>query len=247
MSGFVAENGARDQAKGKQPEPLLHRQIQEFTDIISRYHPLWKLVSMLSFGVYLLAEGLAKSEVESLRILQSYVDELDEFIERSKEDFLIIQIDVRTRTQYLSLPLGNLDIFDEMLDDRNFRLAMINYNEEIEHAIGRFSTAVRDSVNDAQKGKEAVGALWHYIGRLAQGRDRIPGKLGAICNAMLANIEGWNRAFGKLHKKGSILDASLFELGMAVMEMQRRVGVASRKDVVRGKPLISEVASVPQF
>lgn len=189
---------------------------------------------MISFGIHLLAKGIAKSEMEVLRILQTYVDELDGFIERSKEDFLIIQIDVRIRIQYLSLPLGNLDVFDEMLEERNFRHAMIDYNEKIEHAVERFSTAVRDAQHDVHKGQEATSALWHYIGWVSQSGDRPPGNLDAVCNAMLANIEGWNKAFRKLHKRGTDLDAALFELGMAAVEMQRRVGVASRKSVVRG-------------
>lgn len=187
----------------------------------------------MSFGVCLLARGLAKSETEVLRILQSYVDELDEFIERSTEDFLIIQLDVRTRIQYLSLPLGNLDIFDEMLDDRGFRLAMIEYNEQIEHAIERFAVAIKDSVNDIQKGKEAIGALWQFLARLDREDGTASTDLDAICGAMMANIEGWNTAFAKLHRKGASLDAALVKLGMAVVEMQRRVGVASRRSVVR--------------
>lgn len=205
------------------------------TRVTGRYHPFWKLISNMSFGVYLLARGLAKSEAEVLRILQSYVDELDEFIERSTEDFLIIHLDVRTRIQYLSLPLGNLDIFDEMLEDRSFRLAMIDYNEQIEHAIERFSHAIRDSINDIQKGKEAIGTLLYFLGQLDQGREggSSSGNLDAICGAMLANIEGWNTAFGKLHKKGTSLDRALVKLGMAVVEMQRRVGVASRRSAVR--------------
>lgn len=187
----------------------------------------------MSFGVYLLSTGQAKSEAEVLRILQSYVDELDEFIERSTEDFFIIQLDIRTRIQYLSLPLGNLDIFDEMLDDRSFRLAMMDYNEQIEHAVERFAIAIRDSVNDIRKGREAVGALWHFIGRLDQEGDSSTTNLGATCGAMRANSEGWNAAFGKLYKKGMSLDYALVKLGMAVVEMQRRVGVASRRSLVR--------------
>lgn len=187
----------------------------------------------MSFGIYLLSTGLAKSEAEVLRILQSYVDELDEFIERSTEDFFIIQLDIRTRIQYLSLPLGNLDIFDEMLDDRSFRLAMMDYNEQIEHAIQRFAIAIRDSVHDMQKGREAIGALWHFIKGLDQEGSSPTNNLDAICGAMLANVEGWNAAFGKLHKRGRCLDSALVKLGMAVVEMQRRVGVASRRSVVR--------------
>ena len=191
----------------------------------------------MSFGVYLLATGLAKSEMEVLRILQSYVDELDEFIERGTDDFLIIQVDIRTRIQYLSMPLGNLDIFDEMLDDRSFRLAMMDYNEKIEHAIDRFTMAIRDSLNDIQKGREAIGALYHFIGRLDQKANSPSNNLDDICYAMLENIEGWNAALWKLHKNGMRLDSALVQLGMAVVEMQRRVGVASRRSVVRSNSI----------
>jgi hypothetical protein len=197
-----------------------------------RYHPLWKLISQISFGVHLLAKGLAKSNLEVLKILQHHVDELDGFIERNTEDYFIIQVDVRTRIQYLSLPLQNLDVFDEMLQDRNFRLAMIEYNEKIEHAINRFTMAVKDSLKDIQKGREAIGALWHYIGQSAKENRPLPGDLVALYNAMLANTEGWNTALSKLSGKGMALESALAQLGLAITEMQRRIGVASRRDVV---------------
>ncbi|KAF7155028.1 hypothetical protein CNMCM5623_005236 [Aspergillus felis] len=196
------------------------------------YHPLWKLISQISFGVHLLAKGLAKSKLEVLKILQRHVDELDGFIERNTEDYFIIQVDVRTRIQYLSLPLQNLDVFDEMLQDRNFRLAMIEYNEKIEHAIDRFTMAVKDSLKDIQKGREAIGALWHYIGQSAKENRPLPGDLVALYNAMLANTEGWNTALSKLSRKGMALESALAQLKLAITEMQRRIGVASRRDVV---------------
>ncbi|GIJ98964.1 hypothetical protein Aspvir_001086 [Aspergillus viridinutans] len=197
-----------------------------------RYHPLWKLISQISFGVHLLAKGLAKSNLEVLKILQRHVDELDGFIERNTEDYFIIQVDVRTRIQYLSLPLQNLDVFDEMLQDRNFRLAMIGYNEKIEHAIDRFTMAVKDSLKDIQKGREAIGALWHYIGKSAKENRPLPCDLVALYNAMLANTEGWNMALSKLSRNGMALESALAQLGLAITEMQRRIGIASRRDVV---------------
>ncbi|OJJ35724.1 hypothetical protein ASPWEDRAFT_110312 [Aspergillus wentii DTO 134E9] len=202
----------------------------------SQYHPFWKLTSQMSFGVYLLTKRIAKSEVEVMKILQSHVDEMDGFLERTTDDFTIIQIDVRTRIQYLSLPLENLDIFDEMLDDRNFRHAMIDYNDKIEHAIGRFKSAVKDSLKDIQKGKEAIGVLWHYIGQSAKENSPLPNNLNAVYNAMLANTEGWNIALSKLRRRGKALGSALLQLGLVVTEMQRRVGVASRKDVVSFTP-----------
>lgn len=144
----------------------------------------------------------------------------------------MIQVDVRTRIQYLSLPLRNLEIFDEMLDDRQFRRAMIGYNEKIEHAVDRFTQAVKDTLKDIQKGREAVGALWQYLGDSARKNAPLSNNIAAIYNAMLANTEGWNVAFSKLRRKGVALESALLQLGLTITEMQRRVGVASRKEVV---------------
>ncbi|EAW13792.1 uncharacterized protein ACLA_068190 [Aspergillus clavatus NRRL 1] len=213
MNGFAVGSGANGLMKGK-------------------YHPMWKLISQIAFGVHLLAKGTAKSTLEVLKILQRHVDELDGFIERSTEDFFIIQVDVRTRIQYLSLPLQNLDVFDEMLQDRNFRLAMIDYNEKIEHAVDRFSIAVQDSLKDIQKAREAISVLWHYIGQSTKQNRPLPSYLAAVYNAMLANTEGWNMALSKLRRRGVALEAALAQLGLTITEMQRRVGVASRRDVV---------------
>ncbi|KAK1148297.1 hypothetical protein N8T08_010106 [Aspergillus melleus] len=196
------------------------------------YHPFWKLISQMSFGVSLLTKRLAKSDLEVLRILQAHVDEMDGFLGRTTEDFLLIQVDVRTRIQYLNLPLGNLDVFDEMLNDRQFRRAMIGYNEMIEHAVDRFTQSVRDTLKDIQKGKAAVGALWQYLGDSATQNAPLSNNTTAVYNAMLANTEGWNAAFSKLRRKGVALESALLQLGLTITEMQRRVGVASRKEVV---------------
>ncbi|KAF9887584.1 hypothetical protein FE257_009796 [Aspergillus nanangensis] len=196
-----------------------------------RYHPFWKLTAQMSFGVNLLVKALAKSDIEVLKILQCHVDEMDGFLGRTTEDFLIIQIDVRTRIQYLSLPLENLGIFDEMLEDRSFRRAMIEYNEKIEHAISRFSMAIKDALKDIQKGREAIGALWQYLRQSAKDNSPLSNNLTAVYNAMLANTEGWNVALSKLQRKGLSLQSALSQLGLAITEMQRRVGVASRKEV----------------
>ncbi|KAE8375792.1 hypothetical protein BDV26DRAFT_267068 [Aspergillus bertholletiae] len=197
-----------------------------------RYHPFWKLVAQISFGIHLLHKRLAKSDSEVLRILQCHVDELDGFLERSTEDFLLIQVDVRTRIQYLDLPLQNLVVFDEMLQDRNFRLTMIDYNEKIEHAIERFNIAIEDALKDMQKGKEAVGVLWQYLKQSAEEHRPLPSNLFTIYKAMLANTEGWNVAFSKLRRKGAALQSALSQLYSAITELQRRIGVASRKEAV---------------
>lgn len=199
-------------------------------DGFSRYHPFWKLVSQMVFGVHLLAKRLAKSDVEVMKILQSHVDEVDGFLQRTTEDFLIIHLDVRTRIQYLSLPLGNLDVFDEMLEDRNFRLSLVAYNDQIEHAVDRFTLAITDSLKDLRKGKEAMGALWHYLRQLADEGYFQSKSLKAFHQTMIDNMEGWIITLSKLRRRGAALHKALRQLAFAVTEMQRRVGVASRKD-----------------
>ncbi|GAB1217557.1 hypothetical protein ATERTT37_006796 [Aspergillus terreus] len=201
-------------------------------DLDAQYHPFWKLTAQMSFGINLLVKELAKSNAEVLKILQCHVDEVDGFLGRTTEDFLIIQIDVRTRIQYLSLPLENLEVFDEMLEDRSFRMSMIDYNDKIEHAISRFTISIQDTLKDLQKGREAIGALWQHLKQSSVDNAPLSTHLIAIYNAMLANTEGWNMAFSKLQRKGIALQAALSQLGLAITEMQRRVGIASRKEVV---------------
>lgn len=165
-----------------------------------------------------------------MKILQTHVDEMDGFIQRTTEDFLIIHLDVRTRIQYLSLPLENLDVFDEMLGDRKFRLSLVTYNDQIEHAVDRFTLAITDALKDLRKGKEAVGAIWHYVRQLSSQGCFKSETLKAFYQAMLDNVEGWNIALTKLRRRGTALQKALGQLAFAVTEMQRRVGVASRKD-----------------
>jgi hypothetical protein len=184
------------------------------------------------FGVHLLGKRLAKSDVSVMKILQTHVDELDGFLQRTTEDFLIIRLDVRTRIQYLSLPLGNLEVFDEMLQDRGFRLSVVSYNDQIEHSIHRFTLAITDALRDLQKAKEAMGALWFYFRELADEGCFEIDSLNAFRQAMMDNMEGWIVAISKLRRRGAALQKALSQLGLATTEMQCRVGVASRKDVV---------------
>lgn len=204
-----------------------------------RYHPLWKLISQACFGVYLLASGLAKSEVEVVRIMQSYVDEFDGFLERTTDDFHLIQVDVQTRIDYLRVPLRHVEVFDEMLMDLDFRASIVEYNKKIEFAIGRFTTAVNDSLKDMHKGKEAIGALWHYLRQVTQECSPDATNLVAVYHAMIGNVEAWNFALSKLYKRGNVLIMALSHLGAAVVEMQRRVQLAVGKDKVSGQVIFT--------
>lgn len=197
-----------------------------------KFHPLWKLSAQLSFGIHLLAQGLAKSEEEVMRILQSHVDDIDGFLERTTEDFDLAQSDVDERLRYLRLPLEHVDVFDHMLDDRAFRTSIVEGNEKIEHIVERTSEAMKDALKDVQKGIDATGALGKYLTELKSTWTDRTAELEAVYVAMVGNVEGWTSAFMELHTQGNRLAVSLVQLAGIVAEMQRRAGVASRKVLV---------------
>lgn len=194
-----------------------------------KYHPLWKLISQISFGVHLLAEGIAKSEEEVMQILQAHVDEVDGFLERTTEDFDLAQEDIQERLRCLKLPLSHPATFEKMLEDRNFRLSIVEGNEKIEHIVDRTAQAMKDSLKDVLKGFDSSSCLESYLMGLAQTWQRQSVEHEAVYIAMLGNVEGWCKAFMALHLQGNKLGASLKKLIDIVSEMQARAGEVSRR------------------
>ncbi|KAL8679930.1 MAG: hypothetical protein Q9186_003844 [Xanthomendoza sp. 1 TL-2023] len=197
-----------------------------------QFHPLWKLVAQISFGMHLLQQGLAKSDEEVIKILQTHVDEIDGFLERTTEDFDLAQGDIDERIRYLKLPLEHGSVFDTMLNDRNFRMAIVEGNEKIEHIIDRTAAAMNDSLKDVQKGLDATRELAKYLTRVDKQWDERTEEHDSVYLAMIGNTEGWTRAFLTLQSKGNGLRRALVQLGGIVAEMQRRAGAASRKNLV---------------
>ncbi|CAO1597118.1 hypothetical protein XANCAGTX0491_000942 [Xanthoria calcicola] len=197
-----------------------------------QFHPLWKLVAQISFGMHLLQQGLAKSDEEVIKILQTHVDEIDGFLERTTEDFDLAQGDIDERIRYLKLPLEHGSVFDTMLNDRNFRIAIVEGNEKIEHIIDRTAAAMNDSLKDVQKGLDATRELAKYLTRVDKQWDERTEEHDSVYLAMIGNTEGWTRAFLTLQSKGNALRRALVQLGGIVAEMQRRAGAASRKNLI---------------
>ena len=198
-----------------------------------KFHPLWKLVAQISFGMHLLQQGLAKSDEEVLKILQTHVDEVDGFLERTTEDFDLAQGDINERIRYLKLPLEYANVFDHMLSERNFRVAIVEGNEKIEHIIDRTAAAMNDALKDVQKGLDATRELAKYMTRVDKMWEHRTDEHDSVYLAMIGNTEGWTRAFLTLQSKGGHLRKALVQLGGIVAEMQRRAGAASRKYLVR--------------
>ena len=197
-----------------------------------KFHPLWKLVAQISFGMHLLQQRMAKSDEDVIKILQTHVDEVDGFLERTTEDFDLAQSDINERIRYLRLPLEHTDVFDTMLNDRSFRIAIVEGNEKIEHIIDRTAAAMNDALKDVQKGLDATRELAKYLTRLDRNWDDRTEEQDSVYLAMIGNTEGWSRAFLDLQAKGNTLRKALVQLGGIVAEMQRRAGAASRKNLV---------------
>ena len=197
-----------------------------------KYHPLWKLVAQLTFGMHLLSQNMAISEEEVMRILQSHVDDIDAFLERTTEDFDLASSDIHERIRCLKLPLAHGDVFDRMLEDRLFRGSILDGNEKIDHVVGRTKKASKDALKDVQKGFDATNVMEKYLTKLSSTWKRGSPEHEAVLVAMLGNVEGWRRAFLELHLQGNKVAGSLKKLAEVVAEMQQRAAVVSRNLVV---------------
>lgn len=207
-----------------------------------KYHPLWKLVAQMSFGMHLLALNLAISEEEVMRILQSHVDDIDGFLERTTEDFDLAQSDIHERIRCLKLPLAHGEVFDRMLEDRSFRASILDGNEKIEHVISRTKRAAKDALKDVQKGFDATNTLEKYLTKLNSSWQRTSPEHEAVLVAMLGNVEGWRRAFLELHLEGNKLAGLLKKLTEVVAEMERRAATVSRNIIVSAHAEIIHMA-----
>ncbi|OCT53626.1 hypothetical protein CLCR_09512 [Cladophialophora carrionii] len=200
-----------------------------------KYHPLWKLVAQLTFGMHLLSQNMAISEEEVMRILQSHVDDIDAFLERTTEDFDLAQSDIHERIRCLKLPLAHGDVFDRMLEDRAFRASILEGNEKIDHVVNRTKRAAKDALKDVQKGFDATNVMDKYLSNLNSTWKRNSPEHEAVLVAMLGNVEGWRRAFLELHLQGNKLAGSLKKLAEVVSEMQLRAATVSRNLVARAQ------------
>lgn len=195
------------------------------------FHQLWKLVAQISFGSYLLFASIAKNEDDVLSILQGHVDEVDEFLESTLQDFDHAQEDIDERLRCLKVPMENVEVFDQMLTDRGFRTSIVNGNEQIEHVITRTASAMNDALKDVQQGISATKdfAIWlSEVQRNPRWTDDKPA-MQQVYDAMKGNAEGWYMAFLSLQTKGNHLSIALVQLGSIVAEMDKRAGEVSRR------------------
>jgi len=199
----------------------------------ARCHPLLKLMSQIIFGLHLLYQQQAKSDAEVVKILQTHVDEIDAFLEKTTEDFDLAIKDVEERIGFLKLPMTHLEVFDIMLEDRKFRGQLIEGNAKIDKIIERTAKAMNAALLDIQKGVNAVHQLAQYLESVKRTWPQRSPEQVAILVAMRGNEEGWRGCLGELQSKGNKLGVALVKLGTVIGEMNKLAAAASRRKMVR--------------
>ncbi|KAH7375677.1 hypothetical protein B0T11DRAFT_323673 [Plectosphaerella cucumerina] len=193
-------------------------------------HELHKLMAQISFGVYLLLNGMANSAAQVVNILQGHIDEVDEFLEVTMEDFQEASTDLKERIDYLRLPMENMEVFEKLLEDRNFRLQIVEGNEKIEHIVARTNVLLEQYDKDIQQGLASAREFAIYLTQQKDGDwalDRHD--VVDIYEAMKGNTEGWFNAFVDLQAQGKELNTLVVKLGQVVSEMSSKAGEVSRR------------------
>lgn len=198
----------------------------------AKYHPLTKILAQIAFGVHLLHQQLAKSDEEVVKILQRHVDEVDHFVAITEEDLDLALADIKERINYLKLPLEHVNIFDAMLDDKQFRTSIIEGNDRIEQVVNRTATLMNDLYVDIKKALESTADMARYLEKIAGDWPEDDAGSIEIYHTMQANAEGWLQCLGTLQMKGNSLGVAIAQLGRILNEMSKRAGVASRRSLV---------------
>jgi hypothetical protein len=203
---------------------------------VQQHHRLHKLVAQIAFGLYLLHDGLAKSDSAVVRILQAHINDMDEFLSTTTADFETRSRDITARLGHLQVPLdengGVADVFDKMLESREFRREMTERNEKVDFVIQRTTVSLQTSLRDVREGLAAVDELAKYLLELKDGWRKI--NLVRVYTAMSHNVAMWFRCCVGLQMKGARLGEKLNQLQSVVHEIERRTGAASRKYKVGG-------------
>lgn len=194
------------------------------------HHEVRKLMAQISFGVCLLLADMAQHPAEVVTILQGHIDEVDEFLEVVVEDLDEAVKDISTRISHLQLPMDNIEFFESMLENREYRAQVVDGNLIIEHIIGRTKAALSDWTADADEGVACTREFTAYLHDQQDGpwREELP-EVIEVFDAMRGNVEGWSQTFQDLQTKCAVLEGLLEKLGGIIEEVDRRAGEASRR------------------
>lgn len=195
-----------------------------------KQHELTKLIAQISFGVYLLLNGMANSNAQVVNILQGHIDEVDEFLEVALEDLSQATNDLDGRIEHLKLPLANVQVFEQLLEDRNFRLEILEGNEKIDHVLSRTNAALKQWDGDIEAGlhSTAVFTNWLHDEENAAWRRERP-DVADIFDAMKGNTEGWLTAFDEMSERVQDASNMVVRLSTIIGEMEKKAGEVSRR------------------
>jgi hypothetical protein len=211
----------------------------------AKHHPLLKLVSQIVFGLHLLQVQQAKSEGEVVKILQSHVNEVDSFLERTAEDFNLAITDIDERIRHLKLPMEHKDVFEVMLDDKKFRTQLLDGNDKIESIIDRTTKAMEASLYDLQEGTKANKELGRYLDSVHEQWPKEKRVIAEVFSAMRGNEHGWTRYIVALQSKAATLRQNLLNLGVLLGEMSKMAATASRRNASQSQITAAGARSAP--
>lgn len=193
-------------------------------------HEVVKLVSQISFGVYLLLNGMANSNVQVVNILQGHIDEIDEFLEVVLEDLAETTTDLTKRIDYLKQPMSNLKTFEQLLEDRDYRAEILEGNEKIEHVLARTNMAMKQWDEDIDAGLQSSTLFVRWLEAHKDGDWRMDQPdLLEIFDAMKGNAEGWLIAFEQMSDQAQDINELIIRLMTTVAEMEKKAGEVSRR------------------
>lgn len=193
-------------------------------------HELRKLVAQIAFGIELLIKGMANSNAQVLSILQGHIDEVDEFLETTMDDVNAATKDLNERLDFLKVPMENMEVFEKMLENRQFRLQIVEGNVKIEHILSRTSTAHAQTIRDVSEGLRAIKQFSQYLVDNEKGswrKDR--SDVSDVFEAMKGNTEGWYNAFTQIESNSTLLSGLLVRLSTVVAEIDQKAGEVSRR------------------
>ncbi|VUC35831.1 unnamed protein product [Clonostachys rosea] len=206
-------------------------------------HEILKLVSQIAFGVYLLLNGMANDNNQVINILQGHIDEVDEFLEVTLEDLSHSITDLKSRIDHLKLPLANIKVFEEMLENRSYRVELLEGNEKLEHIIARSSVMIKQWDDDVDAGLQCTTSFTEWLNSLKESIWQNDSEdIVDIFHAMRGNGDGWLNAFDEMNTRVQDINNLVAELSGLTAEMEKKAGEVSRKTWSAIPPFTSPVA-----
>jgi len=193
-----------------------------------KYHPIWKLVAQISFGLHILQTGTAYSEADVLAIIDKHLMDLTRHLSHSHEDYDEALRDVKARTDTLS----NSALDEILLRDPFRRASIAELNSMTEQIIDASGKTIDDTISDVRNGLDATEDLLGYLADVEDDCRRGRFELLETYDQINRISEDWIKSFDSLEKKAGSLAVSLVQLGGAANEMSKKLDQFSSRQTV---------------